>query len=314
LAATHGEFPAAAARLEEARTLAATTDVRDPVRGQIAYAEGFLALGCGESDTATDRFERAVELTASDPYGQLGLSALTMLGWANELGGDTARAADFYQHVLSITESRGEVLHRVTVLRGLGVTTWRQGARQRAQKILADALRVNSGLKNSTVLTVFCLEALAWTLEARSDAERAAVLLGAAQGLSPAGSQVVAVYHNIWRYHEDCVQDARRILGNRGFDAAHRRGLAMSSDAAVAYALGAPANGGRAASRSAGPLTKRERQVAELVAQGLGNKQIAAKLVISQRTAQGHVEHILTKLGFTSRAQIAAWIIENARN
>jgi non-specific serine/threonine protein kinase len=59
-------------------------------------------------------------------------------------------------------------------------------------------------------------------------------------------------------------------------------------------------------------LTRRERQVADLVSRGLTNKQIAAKLVISQRTAQGHVEHILTKLGFTSRAQIAAWVVEEA--
>jgi non-specific serine/threonine protein kinase len=51
-------------------------------------------------------------------------------------------------------------------------------------------------------------------------------------------------------------------------------------------------------------LAERERQVADLIARALTNKRIAAQLVISQRTAQGRVEHILTKLGFTSRAQI----------
>jgi len=56
------------------------------------------------------------------------------------------------------------------------------------------------------------------------------------------------------------------------------------------------------------PLTPREMQVARLVAVGRSNKQIAAELVISQRTAEGHVERILTKLGFTSRAQVAAWV------
>ena len=60
----------------------------------------------------------------------------------------------------------------------------------------------------------------------------------------------------------------------------------------------------------AGPprLTKREREVAELVATGMSNRDIAAKLVVSQRTAEAHVEHILTKLDFSSRTQIAAWI------
>uniref|UniRef100_UPI00138F385F response regulator transcription factor n=1 Tax=Nocardia arizonensis TaxID=1141647 RepID=UPI00138F385F len=60
-------------------------------------------------------------------------------------------------------------------------------------------------------------------------------------------------------------------------------------------------------------LTKRERQVAELVAEGLTNRAIAARLKVAQHTAQGHVEHILTKLGFTSRAQIAAWATEQER-
>ena len=55
-------------------------------------------------------------------------------------------------------------------------------------------------------------------------------------------------------------------------------------------------------------LTRRERQVADLVAEGLSNKEIAARLVISQRTAESHVEHILTKLNFTNRAQVAGSI------
>lgn len=54
-------------------------------------------------------------------------------------------------------------------------------------------------------------------------------------------------------------------------------------------------------------LTRREREVAELVANGLRNKQIAANLFITQRTVAAHVEHILAKLEFTSRTQIAAW-------
>jgi DNA-binding NarL/FixJ family response regulator len=56
-----------------------------------------------------------------------------------------------------------------------------------------------------------------------------------------------------------------------------------------------------------GRLTRRQRQVAELVAQGLTDREIAARLVISPRTAESHVEQILTRLGFRSRAQIAAW-------
>jgi DNA-binding NarL/FixJ family response regulator len=54
-------------------------------------------------------------------------------------------------------------------------------------------------------------------------------------------------------------------------------------------------------------LSAREIEVAKLVTEGLTNRQIAERLVISERTAQNHVQHILTKLGFTTRSQIAAW-------
>ncbi|WP_427894391.1 LuxR C-terminal-related transcriptional regulator [Kribbella sp. GL6] len=55
-------------------------------------------------------------------------------------------------------------------------------------------------------------------------------------------------------------------------------------------------------------LSRREDEVAGLVADGLSNREIATALVISERTAQNHVQHILTKLGFVNRAQIAAWV------
>ncbi|GAF49004.1 hypothetical protein RW1_065_00090 [Rhodococcus wratislaviensis NBRC 100605] len=87
---------------------------------------------------------------------------------------------------------------------------------------------------------------------------------------------------------------------------------ALNFNTAVAYALNEPhaANAVVPSSVSPPPLTKRELQVAELVAEGLTNKAIATRLVISPRTAQGHVEYVLAKLGFTSRAQVAAWFVD----
>jgi DNA-binding CsgD family transcriptional regulator/sugar lactone lactonase YvrE len=55
-------------------------------------------------------------------------------------------------------------------------------------------------------------------------------------------------------------------------------------------------------------LTRREREVADLVAQGLTNREIASRLFISERTAESHVEQIRGKLGFHSRGQVAAWV------
>ena len=58
----------------------------------------------------------------------------------------------------------------------------------------------------------------------------------------------------------------------------------------------------------AGPLSERETEVAQLVAEGLSNPAIAARLYLSRPTVASHVTHILTKLGFSSRAQVAAWV------
>ena len=58
-------------------------------------------------------------------------------------------------------------------------------------------------------------------------------------------------------------------------------------------------------------LGKREAEVAQLVAEGLSNKQIGARLLISRHTVDSHVRHILNKLGFNSRAQIARWTASN---
>ena len=60
-------------------------------------------------------------------------------------------------------------------------------------------------------------------------------------------------------------------------------------------------------------LTRREREIASLVAQGLTNREIAERLFIAERTAEGHVESIRNKLGFRSRTQVAAWVVEQDR-
>jgi DNA-binding NarL/FixJ family response regulator len=58
------------------------------------------------------------------------------------------------------------------------------------------------------------------------------------------------------------------------------------------------------------PLSPREWEVATLVVRGLSNRQIAHELVLSERTVDTHISHILSKLGLVSRAQIAAWVVQ----
>lgn len=56
-----------------------------------------------------------------------------------------------------------------------------------------------------------------------------------------------------------------------------------------------------------GGLTVREREVAALIAEGRTNREIAAQLVLSERTVEKHVENVMQKLAFSSRAQVAVW-------
>ncbi|MGY4103875.1 helix-turn-helix domain-containing protein, partial [Nocardia sp. R16R-3T] len=202
-------------------------------------------------------------------------------------------------------------LFRWSALWGMGIAEWRRGQRSRAIELLEDALRVDRRMR-SPAIAALTLEALAWIVCADGDAERAAVLMGAADELQRSMGYVASTLPDLPHYRDESVGLARSALGARGFDAAFRHGRAMGMDEAVAYALGEQSIDTTLMSGPFVELTKRERQVADLVAQGLTNKQIAAKLVISPRTADGHVEHILTKLGFTSRAQMAAWITEDA--
>jgi DNA-binding CsgD family transcriptional regulator len=81
---------------------------------------------------------------------------------------------------------------------------------------------------------------------------------------------------------------------------------------AIELALGGPATEGTVPNGSNGAqaLTRRELEVARLVERGLSNRRIAEELFIAKRTADGHLERILAKLGFTSRAQVAVWLVK----
>jgi non-specific serine/threonine protein kinase len=102
---------------------------------------------------------------------------------------------------------------------------------------------------------------------------------------------------------------AKAELGEQRFQAAFDDGARLEREAAVALALGKEErDSGRTVSRAADPLGKREREVADLIAEGLSNKEIASRLFLSERTVETHVYNILNKLGFNSRVKIAAWV------
>lgn len=194
----------------------------------------------------------------------------------------------------------------------MGVAVRQQGDHGRAARLLEQCLRLTR-LADEPLTAAVALEALAWIAAEQDKAQGAAVLLGAAEALGRSAGSSPVLFHNLLAHHENCERQARRALGERAFEAARREGAALGFEQAVAHSLGEhPAAAAPPAGHTS--LTNRERQVADLVAEGLTDKAIATRLVISQRTAQGHVQRILTKLGFTSRAQIAAWVVEHAQD
>ena len=148
---------------------------------------------------------------------------------------------------------------------------------------------------------------------AASDPLRAVSLFGAASKLREEVETPVQLPWSIWL--EPAMAAARAALPEGVADRAWESGRAMSAAQLMALARGAPQGrrGGKAA-KGFGGLSKRELEVARLVASGMTSRAIAERLFLSERTVESHVEHLLTKLDFSSRAQVAAWVAQYLRS
>ena len=161
------------------------------------------------------------------------------------------------------------------------------------------------------------LEGFACVAGASGDWERAAQLWGAAKSFH----EETGIPRDIdWLAEADArIAAVRSGLGEQAWEAAFARGKAMGLDEAVEYALaGVDSTAPELSTREqpsvgAQPpnLTRRQREVARLVAQGLTNRRIAQDLVISEHTVENHVAHILRKLNLHSREQIASRLTQH---
>jgi predicted ATPase/DNA-binding CsgD family transcriptional regulator len=274
-----------------------------------SVALGGALVAQGELDQAETLLERCLQLQEGLPDRRYAAISLLHLGNAGSQRGDHARAIQRLGQGLELCREAGDRYYLAWMLQAQGMEAWHVGDWDRAASLEAESLRLSRALDNGVGMA-FSIELLAWIAASTGRAERAARLLGAVQSLWEAIP--TRLYAPYVQYHDACVAGARSALGDREFDRVYRSGKGMDTDQLVALALEErePAVAPPSSTRAPTELTARERQIAGLVAQGLSNKEIASKLVISQRTAETHVEHILTKLGFTSRAQIAAWAVE----
>lgn len=305
MALEQGDVNAAENAAEESHTLARQYgNARE-----LSFALGLLGSVrvARENNTDAERlFGKAIAAAEDDPLA----TSLALIG-AGMLAadrGDTATAKEVFERCLAICDAHEESATRAEALWGYALLAWQEGDLAETRIRAADALRRMRAMGNR-VLIANCLEVLAWVAASEFGSNRAAELLGAAGALREAlGIQLPG---SLSPAHHSCRERVQRAIGRREFDKATNEGRRLRVDDVISRTLGEqPDATARRTNQEEAMLTRRERQVADLIAEGLTNRDIATTLVISQRTAETHVEHILTKFGFTSRSQIAAWVAE----
>jgi non-specific serine/threonine protein kinase len=309
LALADGEFDVGGQRLVAARAIDAAAG--DPgTTAMASWVGGSVALYSGDLAGATTAFEEGLALL--EPGRELTVRLDLLLSYSSALAllGDAERATWCHEEFLRITEPAGEFFHRAYALWTFGLFVMQQGDLPRAAELIQQSIQLRRDLRDLTGLG-WSLESLAWAESALGHHERAATLLGAADRHWEVMGRPLQTYQHMYPFHEACDQSAREQLGDEHFEAAFGRGRAFGTDDGVSYALDEhPAETARAASEPDTVLTAREREVAELIAQGLSDRQIASRLMISVRTAETHAQHILAKLGYRSRTQVASWVAQ----
>lgn len=284
------------------------------IRAVSGYARGWMCLFHDNPAEARRLFEDSLVAAHSQGAGLFyRIASLFGVSLASVLMGDAERAVACHNEVLAIAGAHGESMHPGRSAWSAGLALRQLNQLDKAKTVLKEGLGFNR-LVNDPLGTARCLQALAWIAQDGHDDLRAATLIGATETLwHDLGGPTVA-FPRLLDQQKECERRLNAALGRRKIDAAMRRGRALSFAEAIDYAVDAESSGiGASEATSLAGLTRRENEVARLVAEGLSNSNIASRLVIAPRTAQGHVEHILTKLGFTSRTQIAAWVIEQSR-
>ena len=227
------------------------------------------------------------------------------------LGGDLAAVASASSEGARLSRESGDLYTLDIWLMNLGIAALIAGRPDEAKPLFAEALPI-ARLIDDRVSQFHLLDASACLAVGSGQARLAAKLLGAGATVGAgAGARVMPFLAPMV---EQAETSAIRALGRPRFDAAFLAGSRLDRDAAVRLALGGSSEAVvEAAERAvAGLLSKREAEVARLVADGLTNKEIGRRLFISEHTVDSHVRAILNKLGFDSRARIAAWEAANA--
>ncbi|WP_443217910.1 ATP-binding protein [Pseudonocardia sp. TMWB2A] len=303
VAALQGDPQAAAELAAEA---GGTADAAgDP--GLAAFAVHVAGLAAFFSDRfteAADLFADAERRYRAVEAGAVPLATLDVHVGLLEISRGALDAAESrLRAVHARSTAAGETWFRSYAADGLGFIALLRDDVAEARRRSRESLELVTGFDDTIGLSL-ALDLAAWTAAVDGRHERSAVLLGAASARWGSFGQQLYGSPDWQSRRQGYERRSREILGSTAFEAAFRHGAALRRDDALGYAL-APA--ATTVLPAEVVLTPREREVVALVARGRTNREIAAELVLSHRTVEGHVGRILTKLGFARRTQLASW-------
>ena len=271
---------------------------------------GRMALAAGELVEARAALEEALAIELEQGDQSRAAQSLLCLGRVAYFEGDFATARHLTEESLALHQALGDSIGTVWALQSLAHTAVADGLHSAARAAIAEGLAAAQDVGYAWGLTVM-LEAAAALAAAEGRPKHALRLAAAAAALrEPLGSALAPD----WRTDLDhLLAPARRVLGPAAVAAVWAEGRAWSQERALVEAL-IPAAASTSALLPSAPgpdLTRREREVLRLLAEGQSNREIAADLSISVLTAKTHVERILSKLGLHSRAAAAAYAYQH---
>lgn len=223
---------------------------------------------------------------------------------------DFVRAAEYLEESLALHRSLGDRRSIALTLSNLGTIARHTGQPQKAARLYGESLEAAREVGDSWLTTNILIEVGCFLAERDGDGWAASVLGAADRSRRELGFELEP--HTL-KDHEEAVRRLRTGLGERAFEAAWNQGRSMSLEEVVRRAI--PQRRPKktpAASGHAG-LTRREREVVALLAQGMSNRRIAAELFVSEFTVATHIRNALKKLGLESRTQLAVWAATRLR-